>query len=86
MYYIFHSTRYWGPKTRISIAETTLPFRGTNQKRKRDGSDEEEATSSSKEPKKKAKREKGEKLPPLPAELVARMKALVDYIVEYEDK
>jgi len=52
------------------------------QKRKRDSEDEEEKP---KEPKKKKGRTPGEKLPPLDEELVRKMKALVDYIVEYED-
>ena len=51
-------------------------------KRKRDSEDEEEKP---KEPKKKKGRTPGEKLPPLDEELVRKMKALVDYIVEYED-
>ena len=55
--------------------------RGT-VKRKREDSDPE--MTPAKEPKKK-KTGKGEKLPPLDEELVRRMKALVDYIVEYED-
>jgi len=55
-------------------------------KRKRDDEDDEETGTAAKEPKKKVKREKGEKLPPLPHDLVQKMKALVDYIVEYEDK
>merc|ERR1711953_395601 len=58
---------------------------GPSAKRKRDGSDDEESGTSSKEPKKKVKREKGGKLPPLPHDIVQKMKALVDYIVEYED-
>ena len=57
-------------------------------KRKRDSEDEgENSAEKPKEPspKKKRGRDKGEKLPPLDEELVRRMKALVDYIVEYED-
>ena len=52
-------------------------------KRKRDDSENE--TEAPKEPKKKKGRTPGEKLPPLDEEIVRRMKALVDYIVEYED-
>jgi len=58
--------------------------RGGTAKRKRDESDGEQA-GTSKEQRKKAKREKGEKLPPLPTDLIQKMKALIDYIVEYED-
>ena len=60
-------------------------IRGGTAKRKRDESDGEQA-GTSKEQRKKAKREKGEKLPPLPTDLIQKMKALIDYIVEYEDK
>ena len=60
-------------------------IRGGTSKRKRDESDGDEA-GPSKEQRKKAKREKGEKQPPLPADLIQKMKALIDYIVEYEDK
>ena len=60
-------------------------IRGGTSKRKRDESDGDEA-GTSKEQRKKAKREKGEKQPPLPTDLIQKMKALIDYIVEYEDK
>merc|ERR1712021_86918 len=51
------------------------------QKRKRPEEEVEEDGAS----KKQKKRDKNEKLPPLPVELVSKMKALIDYIVEYED-
>lgn len=47
--------------------------------RKRERESDEDGSS------KKQKKRKDEKLPPLPAELVSKMKALIDYIVEYED-
>ena len=50
-------------------------------KRKRPEESDEDGAS-----KKQKKRNKDEKLPPLPVELVNKMKALIDYIVEYEDK
>ena len=47
--------------------------------RKRERESDEDGSS------KKQKKRKDEKLPPLPVELVSKMKALIDYIVEYED-
>lgn len=68
-----------------------LPFsdRAPVKRKREDDSDPEQSATPQaerpKEPKKKKGRIPGEKLPPLDEELVRRMKALVDYIVEYED-
>ena len=74
-----------GNNTEKSNKNLKISIRGGTAKRKRDESDGEQA-GTSKEQRKKAKREKGEKLPPLPTDLIQKMKALIDYIVEYEDK
>ena len=74
-----------GNNAKKSTKFSKMLIRGGTSKRKRDESDGDEA-GPSKEQRKKAKREKGEKQPPLPADLIQKMKALIDYIVEYEDK